>query len=156
MQESLRLALNYQLLSRWTNFLVIAERADKAEDLPELHQVPQMLAAGWGGTAQVRSGVRFCRRGRNSRLTPWLPRESIGTTFQLSCAGKVTMPSDAMPAYAPDTQSFDLSNVIIVFGKGITEASLTESLGKALTVGKPVRSIGTPRDAGSLHHGHGE
>jgi Ca-activated chloride channel family protein len=51
--ESLRLALDYQLLSRWTNFLVIAERADKAADLPELHQVPQMLAAGWGGTASV-------------------------------------------------------------------------------------------------------
>jgi hypothetical protein len=48
--EGLRLALDYQLLSRWTNFLVIAERADKAETLPELHQIPQMLAAGWGGT----------------------------------------------------------------------------------------------------------
>lgn len=57
--ESLRLALDYQLLSRWTNFLVIAERADKAEDLPEIHQVPQMLAAGWGGTAD--SGVLFSR-----------------------------------------------------------------------------------------------
>ncbi len=57
--ESLRLALDYQLLSRWTNFLVIAERADKAEDLPELHQVPQMLAAGWGGTSNARA-VRYC------------------------------------------------------------------------------------------------
>ena len=52
-EESLRLALDYQLLSRWTNFLVIAERADKAGDLPEIHQVPQMLAAGWGGTATI-------------------------------------------------------------------------------------------------------
>ncbi len=49
--ESLRLALDYQLLSRWTNFLVLAERADKADELPEVCQVPQMLAAGWGGTA---------------------------------------------------------------------------------------------------------
>lgn len=49
-EEGLRLALDYQLLSRWTHYLVIAERADKAEDLPELHQVPQMLSAGWGGT----------------------------------------------------------------------------------------------------------
>jgi hypothetical protein len=57
--ESLRLALDYQLLSRWTNFLVIAIRADKAEDLPEIHQVPQMLAAGWGGTADV-SCVELC------------------------------------------------------------------------------------------------
>lgn len=45
----LQLALEYQLLSRWTNFLVVAKRADKAEDLPILNQVPQMLAAGWGG-----------------------------------------------------------------------------------------------------------
>lgn len=44
------LALQYQLLSIWTNFLVIAERAEKADELPELHKVPQMLAAGWGGT----------------------------------------------------------------------------------------------------------
>ncbi len=51
--ESLHLALDYQLLSRWTNFLVIAERADWAEDLPELHQVPQMLVADWGGTATI-------------------------------------------------------------------------------------------------------
>ena len=47
------LALRYQLLSPWTNFLVIAERADKAEELPELQKVPQMLAAGWGGAGSV-------------------------------------------------------------------------------------------------------
>ena len=57
--ESLRLALDYKLLSQWTNFLVIAERADKAEDLPELHQVPQMLAAGWGGTSSARIRYSF-------------------------------------------------------------------------------------------------
>lgn len=61
------LALRYQLLSPWTNFLVIAERADKAEELPELQKVPQMLAAGWGGVGKVdvmcntsQSGVYYC------------------------------------------------------------------------------------------------
>jgi Ca-activated chloride channel family protein len=58
--ESLRLALDYQLLSHWTNFLVVAERTEKAEDLPELHQVPQMLAAGWGGTASSRIRYSMC------------------------------------------------------------------------------------------------
>jgi Ca-activated chloride channel family protein len=58
--EGLRLALDYQLLSRWTNFLVIAERADKAEDLPTLHQVPQMLTAGWGGTADFSCSFAVC------------------------------------------------------------------------------------------------
>jgi Ca-activated chloride channel family protein len=46
----LQMALEYQLLSPLTNFLVVAERDAKAVDLPELHHVPQMLAAGWGGT----------------------------------------------------------------------------------------------------------
>jgi len=48
--EGLQLALKYQLLSRWTNFLVLSELAEKAGDLPDIHQVPQMLAADWGGT----------------------------------------------------------------------------------------------------------
>lgn len=47
--DARRLAVQYQLLSRWTNFLVVAERADMAEELPELQKVPQMIAAGWGG-----------------------------------------------------------------------------------------------------------
>jgi len=51
--EGLRLALLHQLLSRWTNYLVIAECTDKAADLPELLQVPQMLAAGWSGAGSI-------------------------------------------------------------------------------------------------------
>jgi len=49
------LAVQYQLVSRWTNFLAIVIRAEgeKAIDLPELHRVEQMLAAGWGGVGTV-------------------------------------------------------------------------------------------------------
>lgn len=48
-------ALRYSLVSAWTNWLVIAERADgdKSADLPALRQVPHTLAAGWGGTAAM-------------------------------------------------------------------------------------------------------
>ena len=48
-------ALDYQLVSKWTNFLVVAERAEgeKATHLPELRKVKQTLAAGWGGTGQA-------------------------------------------------------------------------------------------------------
>ena len=45
-QEKLALALRYQLLTPQTSFLVVAERVAKAEDLPELMKVPQMLPAG--------------------------------------------------------------------------------------------------------------
>ena len=46
------LAVRYQLVSRFTNYLAIVQREDgeKADTLPELHNVQQMLAAGWGGT----------------------------------------------------------------------------------------------------------
>jgi Ca-activated chloride channel family protein len=55
------LALQYQLVSLWTNCLVVAERAAKAEDLPLLTSVPQMLAAGWGGVGvQDLSHMRSC------------------------------------------------------------------------------------------------
>lgn len=55
MPEAIALTLKYQLVSPWTNYLVVAVRADedKTEGIPDLHKVPQMLAAGWGGTGTV-------------------------------------------------------------------------------------------------------
>ena len=51
------LALKYQLISPWTNYLVLAERAESEKErsrgIPALRKVPQMLAAGWHGTGRV-------------------------------------------------------------------------------------------------------
>lgn len=56
-------ALRYQLVSPWSNWLVIAERpeGEKAQDMPTLRKVPHTLAAGWGGTGGVkaRRAVRY-------------------------------------------------------------------------------------------------
>ena len=48
-------ALRYRLVSPWTNWLVVAARADgeKALGIPALRKVPQSLAAGWGGVGMV-------------------------------------------------------------------------------------------------------
>jgi len=56
-ESRLALALQYQLLTDATNFIVVHERAEgeKAADLPQLHQVAQMHAAGWGGVGSVSS-----------------------------------------------------------------------------------------------------
>ncbi|NJN40821.1 MAG: hypothetical protein HC807_08475 [Gammaproteobacteria bacterium] len=45
-------------MSRHTNFIAVHARAagERAKDLPALRKVPQMLAAGWGGSATLRSG----------------------------------------------------------------------------------------------------
>ncbi|MCK5679868.1 VWA domain-containing protein, partial [bacterium] len=53
--EATRLAVQYQLMSPYTNFLVVAERTNEEKDgeLPLLRKVPQMLAAGWSGAGSV-------------------------------------------------------------------------------------------------------
>jgi hypothetical protein len=54
-EARLQTALRYRLVSPWTNWLVVAPRAEdeKARDIPALRKVPQTLAAGWGGTGRV-------------------------------------------------------------------------------------------------------
>jgi len=53
--DATELALKYQLVSPYTNYLVVAARAEgeKALGLPVLRKTPHMLAAGWGGTGSV-------------------------------------------------------------------------------------------------------
>ncbi|NCC26326.1 MAG: VWA domain-containing protein, partial [Deltaproteobacteria bacterium] len=49
------LAVQYNLVSKHTNFLAVAERAEgeKAGDIPALRTVKHTLAAGWGGVGDV-------------------------------------------------------------------------------------------------------
>lgn len=48
-------AVRYQLITQQTDFLITMDRAadERAESIPELQVVPQMLPAGWGGTSTV-------------------------------------------------------------------------------------------------------
>ena len=57
-QDYLDWSLRYQLVTDETDYLITVERAeaDKTSELPQLQVVPQMLAAGWGGTGSVASG----------------------------------------------------------------------------------------------------
>jgi hypothetical protein len=53
------LALTYQLVTDATSYLIVHGRSDeiRAKDLPALHKIVQMHAAGWGGigsTAEIR------------------------------------------------------------------------------------------------------
>ena len=74
----MRLALAYRLVSPYTHTLMVARRAegDEAQDLPELHVVSQMLAAGWGGSGRV-GGVDMC-------VSFNLADEVPGTSFELA------------------------------------------------------------------------
>ncbi|MFZ1642952.1 MAG: VIT domain-containing protein [Candidatus Contendobacter sp.] len=54
-EDATALAVDYQLVTPHTHFLMVDVRAEgeKAMDLPELRTVPHMLAAGWGGVGRV-------------------------------------------------------------------------------------------------------
>lgn len=54
-KERERLAVEYQLVTSETNLILVHERAEneKADDMPELHQVKPMLAAGWSGNGAI-------------------------------------------------------------------------------------------------------
>jgi Ca-activated chloride channel family protein len=80
------LAVNYQLVTDHTNFLLVHERADadKAIDMPALHKVAHMVPAGWGGmglivassTVASDTGIRFARMGADIPSTPALWRSA--------------------------------------------------------------------------------
>jgi Ca-activated chloride channel family protein len=56
LSKAQELAVQYQLVTDETNFILVHERAEseKAQEMPTAHKVPQMLTAGWGGTGTVR------------------------------------------------------------------------------------------------------
>ena len=60
LSKSQELAVQYQLVTDETNFILVHERdaPEKALEMPDAHNVPQMMPAGWGGTGSV----KFCRK----------------------------------------------------------------------------------------------
>jgi len=58
-EAATKLAVDYQLMSRHTNCVLVHQRAeaDKATDDAQLHRVEGMLAAGWGASASVLAGA---------------------------------------------------------------------------------------------------
>lgn len=82
--------LRYQLVSPWSNWLVIAERpeGEKAQDLPTLRKVPHTLAAGWGGIGSAKAS-----RARR--------KESMDSVVVRSCCRAVAAPAPA--SGIPDT-----------------------------------------------------
>ena len=97
-EQALTLSLKYQLLSKWTSYLVVAERDVKANDLPELHHVPQMLAAGWGGTG----AVAF------SRSTASMSHASIMRSTSAKGSAPISHACMALPSSGFDDMDDDL------------------------------------------------
>ena len=80
-----RLAVDYQLVTDGTNFLLVHERAaaQRATQMPVLHQERPMLAAGWGGAGSV----RFSRLDFTAQAGAALSVPSVWRASRSSAAG---------------------------------------------------------------------
>jgi Ca-activated chloride channel family protein len=76
------LAVQYRLVTRQTNFILVHERvaAEQAQEMPTVHTVPQMLAAGWGGTGSVTRSLGSPGRAMRS-FDDSLPTQSSAMSF---------------------------------------------------------------------------
>ncbi len=74
-----QLAINYQLLTKHTNCILVHERAeaDKATEQAELHRVASMLAAGWSASSTVKPVFRTIS---HAMSTPSVWRTNRGQT----------------------------------------------------------------------------
>jgi len=88
-----KLALDYQLVTKQTNFLILEMRDEdrKAEDLPELAKVNQMLAAGWGGAGSVNASFDLPSFSRVVDATTLFRTSSA--PYVLSCRDSLDIPS---------------------------------------------------------------
>lgn len=95
-QHATAIALRYQLVSEYTNYLVVMERADDevADGLPELRVVPQMLAAGWGGT-----GGNFCSSDQPPHLFLTQPSQNYfeSRVIDYQAGGRLVWDEDEKP-----------------------------------------------------------
>ena len=105
--QATALAVRYQLMSEWTNYLVVhvREEADRATGLPDLVKVPQVLAAGWHGIGTVYEAAapaaeapRPVSAARRSGLRD--VREPAALTYEASAGGIAVM--DSAPASSED------------------------------------------------------
>lgn len=104
-EQATLLALSNQLISKYTNYLIIEDRAseEKPIDLPELAQVPHMLAAGYGGAASVsRSKVLFSR---SQDVFASRSDSSLLCSMKMSCSEEYDIPAFLRKHADSDTSS---------------------------------------------------
>jgi Ca-activated chloride channel family protein len=68
-----KLALTYQLMSEWTNYLVLDKSDSDQSDLPlpELRKIRSPMAAGWGGAGSFESlSMEVCSRSMDRMSSP--------------------------------------------------------------------------------------
>lgn len=111
-REASELAVRYQLMSRWTNYVVVHVRADadKSDELPTIRNVQQMLAAGWHGTGSVLS--RSIAASRSAELLD-MEVGRAGAEFRIPDGFDLKAPGmGVQPLGAEDVMSFGPEDLV--------------------------------------------
>ncbi len=95
-QWATQLALQYQLMSPHTHCILVHERAraDQATGQAQLHRVPNMMAAGWGGSGTVGPGLYLETLGVRQSGAPTAARAAFSRAAYFDL-------SDSQPCVAP-------------------------------------------------------
>ncbi|MDR1856426.1 MAG: VIT and VWA domain-containing protein [Desulfovibrio sp.] len=111
-KEAKKLALQYQLVTRWTSLFLVHVRDDeeKAKGLPTLHQVPNMLAAGTHGHGSVhrQANVMQClgapvRRSMGPSRSMTLQNMSLASPSIMTHASRTLGSAPMSRALPPET-----------------------------------------------------
>jgi Ca-activated chloride channel homolog len=111
-RRATELAVQYQLATRLTSYVVVAERTaeEKAQGLPATVKAPQMLAAGWGGSGSVMAslsldafsapalGVKFDAIRKSAARAPGIQQSRSSWASELERAEIPDAPAPRAPA----------------------------------------------------------
>lgn len=145
LSNSQQLAVQYQLVTEDTNFILVHERdeSEKALEMPQAHKVPQMMPAGWGGTGSV----QFSRPDRNAQLgTPALACASF--IAYGNKPAQCDYGSMATPSVWRTSHNSAAATVDALASGGMDDYSIPAFLRKQATDGPAYRRRSAPHDAG--------
>lgn len=126
-RDATQIAVDYQLVTEETSFLLVNERADgaKAIDMPKLQKIQQMVPAGYGGLGSVRFARTRGALGR--RIVDGgldFSAMSVPAVFRMSKTGGSPSPDDddlEIPAFlrkSGDTSPTNLSKRAQIMNRG--------------------------------------
>lgn len=139
------LAVQYQLVTDETNFILVHERSssEKALEMPDAHKVPQMMPAGWGGTGSV----QYSRRQNNIKFS--IDAGVAESPVQFSNKpSSVDYASMASPSVFRTNRSSAAARIDALSSGGMDDYSIPAFLRKQADDGPAYRRWSAPQDAG--------
>jgi Ca-activated chloride channel family protein len=140
--------VQYQLVTDETNFILVHERTadEKALEMPEAHQVAQMLPAGWGAAGSVRSSKSSSKISYSMSVPD--PAPYVQSTVQCMSHATPDYGSMAVPSVWRTNRTAAASRVDALSSGGMDDYEIPAFLRKQVDDEPPRRDYGGPDASG--------